>query len=266
MSLYIHIFTHHLLKKISDLKKLDLTILEVDQSSFELGNLILKNITKGQISKFPKKSKISKNTTEDLKRNQMLNFQKVLKWKPGMKDEKWGLYQKQYQALQIMLIMLRRLYMAAFYDDCELIELPDMNIPPHSQEKKTEKNNKFYWFDKIEPATDEELNAMMDQEVFEKEPNYKEIEKEYNKNTTVYQDVTMTADNQQQEEQEHEQPQEDDEMAECDEEEVEEQGNNLSNYQPEQITEQEEEDEQEQEQQQTIPGWGIHLLYCLVWE
>ena len=188
-SIYIHILSKHLAKCIARLNNMKLTFLDVDQSSFEMGNLILKNINSGAISKQPHLKKNLPTTFSFLRDSAMFNYQEVLKFRENMNESELKLYKKQFQALQIMFAMCRPLYAAA-YRYCELNEIPDMNRQPMKRKDTTQSPN-FHFFDSMEQISQEEFDELMSDEVQE-DCDYEELEKKYAQSTKTTQDITNT--------------------------------------------------------------------------
>ena len=128
-SIYLHILSAHTIPCIVRLRNMGLTLEDVDQSSFEHGNLILKTIEKGAISKYYPISERKCWDQKFLQNNNMLDIQDILGWKADMTTQDKELFQKQFQALQIMLFNLRKLFLSAFRE-FPLRDLPTFDCEP----------------------------------------------------------------------------------------------------------------------------------------
>jgi hypothetical protein len=158
--MYLHILFNHLLFQIKNLTNFKIRISEVDQSSFELGNYIMKIIKNKCVSQSTKTTKISNEYEERIKKNKYLNYQKVLNFKINMNSNEKKNYLSRYLCLSILIFTLRSIYLSNKFN-FELKKLPNFNF------KKKKKNLKKINDLKLDKYEDLKISD----EEFEKEIN-----------------------------------------------------------------------------------------------
>lgn len=137
-----------------ELKKRDLNIGDIDQSSFELSNLVMEYIKQGCICQQAKLTKNSEAYENKLLKKKMISYQHFLNFKVNMNENEKIKYSSNFINLQILLHSLRSLYLGVYYN-CDFCN------EKRAYKKKIEKN-KFQWKNFISyKISDEEFNSMI---------------------------------------------------------------------------------------------------------
>lgn len=132
---YIHIITQHLMKMMYKLWKKGLRMSDIDQSSFELSNLVQEHVDSECVCQQANLKPISAKYAAKLEKNQMFNVQKFLNLEEALKTPAGkALYCKLFKCLQIFLHFARRLILCAFYG-LDICQMPDMDRKNHSNSK-----------------------------------------------------------------------------------------------------------------------------------
>ena len=163
VSLYFHFLKYHLVKMLKILRGYGISINDVDQSSFELSNLVMEHIKAETICRQAKYTKNSEDYTQNLEKKGKLDYQKVLNFKENMNQIEKNLYKDKFDALQILLHLLRKLTLSVKYQ-LPYIALPNFDRKRIEKAEESEQGDGFLKEFKDLQISEEQYQALLDLE------------------------------------------------------------------------------------------------------
>ena len=138
---YIHIIIQHTMHMMYKLWKKGLRFSDIDQSSFELSNLVQEHVDAECICQQANLNPISQKYAQKLEKKKMFNIQKFLNFQElTTNSEGKAKYCKLFKCCQIMLHFCRRLILCSTYGQ-NIAEMPDMDRKHHANTKASLNEN-----------------------------------------------------------------------------------------------------------------------------
>jgi hypothetical protein len=109
--LYFHLLFNHFIKMIYNLKKKNISLFDIDNSSFELKNKMEKFIKNNRISKNINFKSNNSNYEKRIQTNNEINYKEILQIKKDLTESEKNRINSQFKCLQILLLQIRELYL-----------------------------------------------------------------------------------------------------------------------------------------------------------